>query len=274
MVGDVRRTLVLGFAGIVLVTAIHTGVALGDTGAGSGGEEPQAKAERKPAFDVLSVKHDGSLVPGRIPRMAYYGGRLNYNAALGNLIREAYHLRIWQYSAPFWVEMEYYDVQAITPRGTSPATCRLMLQSALEQRLGLKYHFADKEMNVYELVVLKDGLKLPPATKPTLGEGIKMSRFAFHRDSATLADLADFLTYNVDHPVFDRTGVTGPLRIDLDWSEEAQSARMMRDSQGGTIVDPGIIMAALKRVGLKLKPQKRAVKVFVLDHVNREPTPN
>jgi uncharacterized protein (TIGR03435 family) len=116
-------------------------------GQGLAGEGPQTSqpAISRPAFDVVSVKHAGGLVPGRVPRpIRFRGGRLTCEDTLARIIRAAYHLEDWEYSAPFWMENEYYAVQAIAPTGTSDATKDLMLQTMLERRFALKYHLEEK----------------------------------------------------------------------------------------------------------------------------------
>jgi hypothetical protein len=67
----------------------------------------------RPAFEVVSVKHAGGSAPGRVPRpIRFRGGRLTCEDTLARIIRAAYHLEDWEYSAPFWMETEYYEVQA------------------------------------------------------------------------------------------------------------------------------------------------------------------
>jgi uncharacterized protein (TIGR03435 family) len=99
-----------------------------------------------------------------------------------------------------------------------------------------------------------------------------MGMGTFARDSITMSDLAGgFLTNNMDRPVLDKTGVTGEYRIHLDWSDELRQASPTPGQRG---LDPGIVASALRRVGLSLVSTKALVNTLVIDHVNKEPTPN
>lgn len=230
----------------------------------------------KPAFDVVSIKNSGTLVPGRIPHgiCQLKGTRVMCDQELGVIIRIAYHVETWGYSAPQWVENEFYEVNAVVPEGTQEAAKDLMLQTMLERRLGLTYHREDRQLPIYALTVAKGGAKLaaPLTPKPGEADTQKMTIGALRVNSISLAELASgFLTHNMDRPVFDETGLVGKYRIDLDWSEELKNAGPVASPRG---LDPSVIAVALKKVGLNLEPRRAPVKFLVVDHVNKEATPN
>jgi uncharacterized protein (TIGR03435 family) len=56
--------------------------------------------------------------------------------------------------------MELYTVDAKIPPGTTKEQVRLMWQTLLAERFGLKIHFITKEFPVFELTVAKNGPKL------------------------------------------------------------------------------------------------------------------
>ena len=88
----------------------------------------------------------------------------------------------------------------------------------------------------------------------------------FKSDSTTISNMAGgFLTNNMDRPVLDKTGLTGEYRVQLDWSDELR--------QEGRL-DSTVIGAGLRKLGLNLQAQNATVKVMVVDHINRDPTPN
>jgi uncharacterized protein (TIGR03435 family) len=60
---------------------------------------------------------------------------------------------------PNWVESERYDIEAKSPDGPG-APLQPMLQAMLEDRFKLKVHRETRDMQVYELVVAKGGLKM------------------------------------------------------------------------------------------------------------------
>jgi uncharacterized protein (TIGR03435 family) len=248
------------------------------------GDEAQEAGSQKPAFDVVSIKYSGTAVPGRVPRsIRFKGGRLTCDETLARLIRTAYHLEQWEYSAPFSLEFEYYEVQAIAPPNTSNATRDLMLQTMLEQRLGLKYHREDRQLPIYALLVDKGGLRLQAGTEPAPGQIRQMSNGVFKSNSSALSELAGFLTHTMDRPVIDMTGANGKYRIELDWSgalknappdpDEPTVVSGMRISSGPRLT-PAQVSSDLRRIGLRIEARKLAVKVLVVDHVNKQPTPN
>lgn len=249
-----------------------------------------------PAFEVVSIKYAGPVFPGRLPHgiCELQGTRVMCEETLGFLIRRAFHLKGWEFAASSeghrvpvlasglgyqnssWVDFEYYQVNAIAPAGATEATKNLMLQTMLQQRLGLRYHYEDRQMSVYELTVAKGGLKLPlasaPKSEPAPGEVKKMSMSAFKSDSVTMSDFAGgFLTNHLDRPVLDKTGVTGQYRVDLDWSDEMQHGGSPYGPHG---LDPAFVSRALRKLGLNLDERKDAVKTLVVDRLNRDPTPN
>lgn len=233
----------------------------------------------RPAFEVVSVKHSGGLVPGRVPRpIRFRGGRLTCDDTLARIIRAAYHLEDWEYSAPFWLETEYYEVQAIAPAGTSDAAKDLMLQTMLERRFALKYHREEKQLPIYALTIGKGGLKLPAGVASEPGESRRMSAGVFRSGSSTLKELASFLTNSMDRPVFDKTGSTSKYQMNIDWS-----GALHRDEprkEGGMtlvrppVIEPGEVAGTLRRLGLQLETRKLPVSILVIDSARREPTPN
>lgn len=230
----------------------------------------------KPAFDVLSIKNSGALVPGRVPHgnCQLKGTRVACDQELGVIIRTAYHVESWGYSAPAWVETEFYEVNAVAPAGTQEEAKDLMLQTMLERRLGLTYHREDRQLPIYALTVASGGAKLAPPLTTTRGDAAtqKVTIGALRVNSISLGELASgFLTHNMDRPVLDETGLAGNYRIDLDWSEELNAAGPVAGSHG---LDPGIIAVALRKVGLNLEPRRAPIKILVVDHVNKEATPN
>jgi uncharacterized protein (TIGR03435 family) len=92
--------------------------------------------------------------------------------------------------------------------------------------------------------------------------------WVFKHKSASLADFARFVTSVAGRDVVDQTGIQGRYEFNEDWSKEVVNGM----SAGG--VDPGIAIAGVKRMGLKLQPGKEMRKILVVDRVNKKPTAN
>ncbi len=238
--------------------------------------------DTRSAFDVVSIKYSGSLVPGRVPKPIHFvGGRLACDETLARLITTAYGLKIWEYSPPLWQMTEYYEVKAIAPAGTSLASRDLMLQRMLEERLGLRYHRERKAMPIYALEVGKDGLKLQPGIVSDPNSAQKVSNGAFSSNAANLNDLSEFLTVMMDRPVLNATGLNGTYRMKFNWSEALRDARPRTAGTSETpqpltsgLIDLVRAQNGLKQAGLRLNPRMSPLEQFVVDHVNVKPTPN
>ena len=61
---------------------------------------------------------------------------------------------------PSWLDSDRFDIQAKPESGESKETMQLMMRSLLEDRFHLKLHLETRELLVYNLVVVKDGLKM------------------------------------------------------------------------------------------------------------------
>lgn len=148
---------------------LGTVVVIGLAGAGAYGQDTNAKL----TFDVASIKPaappDGRGGPGVIslrvmanggPGTADPGRWTAENFSLANLIYTAYDLKRYQYSGPAWMDDTRFDVVAKVPEGASKEQFRVMLQNFLADRFKLAIHHEKKEMQVYELVIAKNGLKM------------------------------------------------------------------------------------------------------------------
>jgi hypothetical protein len=119
-----------------------------------------------------------------------------------------------------------------------------MLRTALAERLGLKCHFEERQTSVYVLTVPEGGHKLTAAA-PIVPEGRDRHMGILKNDSATLTDITYFLTTQMDRDVIRRM-----------------------------LPDPGVVIKAIRALGLNLESRKVPLKVLVVDKVNREPSAN
>jgi len=232
----------------------------------------QAQSENPaPAFEVVSVKSSGST---RIPQTAAHGfhltpGRLTCNQALINFITSAYSVnKPWQVIGPDWIQYEKYQFEAVMPQETSKATVRLMLRTMLADRFGLRLHQESREMAVYALVVARGGPKLRPATDLSNLDGMSGGGI-FKAAAITMDALADDLAAIAERPVIDKTGLTGRYNIDMTWTADYENSTSHFGRR-----DIGLLTAIEDQLGLKLEPGRMQLDVWVIDHVNKIPTPN
>jgi uncharacterized protein (TIGR03435 family) len=168
-------------------------------------------------------------------------------------------------AGPDWLNSDEasYDIEAKAPPGTARAQMRQMLATLLAERLHLKLHRESKVLPVYELVAARKGPKLAPPTPGAspgfLSEG-GHDAVRIKSDKATMTDLANRLSLDLDRPVFDRTNLTGVYAIQMKWAREGEGL--------------SVFSAIEEELGLKLQPAKSRIEVLVIDHAERVPSDN
>ncbi len=238
-------------------------------------------ADTPSAFETADV-HSSS--PGTEERGGFTGGgRFDMRGAtLLSLIAVAYDVDTdLVLGGPPWLNSDRFDVIATPPHPTpSPETKRAMLQALLADRFKLAIRREMKDMPAYFLTVGKKGPKLQPADKPGTPNSSRVAGTAgvIHRvcNGYTMAALAELLPQvagvYIDHPVVDKTGLTGAYDFQLDWMGKAQYFAARKNPGDGP--QPVSIFDAIEKLGLKLEPGTHPTQVVVVDSVNRTPTAN
>jgi uncharacterized protein (TIGR03435 family) len=256
---------ITGFAGFQVcrnrfARTLIAGLILGTAGRVWGQENRQLQ------FEVASVKsHKPEEGPLRASTSVEIG-RINFaNVTVKNCIRQAYHLKPYQVSGgPGWLSDDRYDVIAKAAGAASRSQVMLMLQALLADRFKLTFHFEEKEMPIYSLVIAKNGPKIKEAKDD--GNGLEIGGDPQHALSARNISMAQFAgtlsrLQELDHPVVDRTGLKGVFNINLDFEAE--------DSASPDKAGPSIFTALPEQLGLKLETTKGPVQILVIDHVER-----
>jgi uncharacterized protein (TIGR03435 family) len=252
------------------------------------------------AFEVASVKVARPFTPGAgaargcskaNPAMVRCNG-----ITLKMLLMWAYGMdwqqqRSYQIQGPDWIDSESYDVMAKLPEGVAGDKLPAMLQVLLAERFRLKLHKESHILPGYELSAAKGGAKLkqvdvaklPGTLAPGNGKGrptplngmpngvLAMSSRAggvrVARGNVTMEQLTNYLTGQLNCPVFDGTGLKGTYGIDLSY---------VPDEMGGADASAPVatLAQALQALGLKLDPKKAPVDVIVIDRANKVPTQN
>jgi uncharacterized protein (TIGR03435 family) len=279
------------------------------------------QTSRKAEFEVASIKTNVPQIGFHLAADAASGGPGTADpgmfrcskCSLATLIIKAFRLQPYQFPGRTSLTGNTYDILAQVPAGASEDEFSAMLQNLLKDRFGLTWHFDEKKMKGYRLVVGKDGPKLkesteaslPPADQRHSGQGESHSHsgvVAFGRSASyraanrTTADLARILSDQTGLPVDDETGLTGKYDISLRWSGSAAghagnhadagsfaggAGHAAHDDGGapsGLTADPSgptLFDALQEQLGLKLIPAEQAiVRLFVIDRVSQRPTEN
>jgi uncharacterized protein (TIGR03435 family) len=258
-----------------------------------------------PSFDAASVKPSSGST-GLTVDPGLYRVR---GITLRGLIVQAYHLKRYEYSGPSWLDNERYDVDAKVPAGTTSLQRDEMLKTLLSDRFRLQFHREPREMTVYDLVVASTGSKLQQATAYDSGPAPKIifgpDRFpvippgsratttsrgvggqtAFVTNKLSIAQLADYLSSELEAPVLDKTGLAGQYSFLLHFASGRNDVHSTPSKKGSLAGDdsltgsdrdllPTVFEAIRAQLGLQLNRQKGSVEVFIVDKADRIPVEN
>jgi hypothetical protein len=218
-------------------------------------------ASGPPAFEVASVKRN--LTPEssgarlvNLPNGIRYTGQ-----TLRQLLCVAYEVRRDQVVGPGWLDDEFFDVLANSPKVTSGDQIKLMLQSLLIERFSISMHLERRTPS-----------------------GVGFSS-AGDLEAMTLPALANLLARFMDRPVSDGTGLTGIYDIKLHVAKEdlpglrPRAARRtdgtgQHSYDGASSAPVPTVFAALKSLGLNLEKQTALIEYVVLESISRIPVGN
>ena len=277
------RKLLLAAAGIATVAApIVIGVL----------NSPRARAQSKAealTFEVASVKpSDPNL---RRIRMGYTpdGGLNAVNVTLKELIANAYNIVCGKFcdderisGGPKWIYSDRFDVVTKGPQLPQPGRAareqiRQCVQALLADRFKLVIRRETREMQVYHLVVAKNGSKLKEYTGDDQNGGVGGNRPGqLIGERTSLYGLVANLTSMLGRPVIDRTGLTGRYDFKLEWTPEMPPDGKGPDGSGEKVsasapgfADPSIFTALQEQLGLKLESQKGPVEVIIIERAEK-----
>jgi uncharacterized protein (TIGR03435 family) len=206
-------------------------------------------------------------------------------------------------NAPAWVLHDRFDIQGKVDdeqvaslrklsRNDHDEQMRLMVQSMLAERFGLKYHFETRELPVYVLEVAKSGLKCPrDTTSPPAISDPSRPRFRWsaapeppppppgwhppspseHKAQMQALYMRTkgwpfwLLVTSLGHqpelegrPLIDKTGLEGSYDCQMSWSQAGS------DGTGQFFFS-----AVRDQLGLTIQPAKGPVEVLVIDSISR-----
>lgn len=239
----------------------------------------------KPAYDVVVVREwQAGQRPPSYRNDVYRqdpGRVLGQYSPLSALLRYAFHLNpsdpiqgLPAWGGPpggdFSASAKFF-VDARLPPSSTDAQSRLMMQSLLQDRFHLAWHWIKEPTKVLDLVVAPGGFKLRPPdpgkdTPPPTGKvftcppDVSGCAFLYSR-AMTMAELAAALPKHFfGRPVVDHTGLGGtfvvPELVLIPPGEVSQSV-------------PGAATELREATGLAFRPATETLPVLVVDHVTK-----
>jgi bla regulator protein BlaR1 len=255
----------------------------------------------RPSFEVATIKASSKDETGSAMGITDGGrGFKTGNATVRDLIQEAYNLKStdqvlgasgWMTTEKFDVEARMDDAQAdllkAMPMGQKIDQVRLMVQSLLAERFGLKLHESTRENSFFALEVAKGGAKLKPtamaaadphsvnAPHPVVGPLVHwMGPGKLQATGVAVGTLTEELSrmpelgsqggFTMGELVVDKTGLTGMYDWTLTWSPDNGSGEKAENGDA-----PSLYTALQEQLGLKLVKAKGPVEVVVIDHIEK-----
>jgi uncharacterized protein (TIGR03435 family) len=241
-------------------------------------------AQSPPAFDAASIKPTPAGQRGGGTSSGFNSITFQ-NTTLRYCIAFAYKVKDYQIIAPKWLEDEHFDINAKGPEGSTHAHLPEMLQTLLKDRFHLEFHRETKDLPGLELVMAKDGIKVPKSAPKPPGPGAHGMRTSFRfgiggsmsGENVKMESLASSIAALLGRPVVNQTKLDGEYDISLDFSfDDTKFGEMVRTTgppppemeQGESV------FKSIQKLGLKLEAKKVPTAIIVVDRMDRTPTEN
>lgn len=261
-----------------------------------------------PKFEVASVRPSdpNDRKSSAMPRT--WGdetGKVSlHHIPLNYLLCHVYNLQPDQLSGPSWLPDEFFDILATVPADAPKERVPLMFQSLLAERFKLRFHRETHTAKVFALVVGKGGSKLKEALpddpewktgykttgsgedrifsesgagdlgryKGTLAHGMAHDEY----QNMTMENLAKFFSQSpqvLGLPVVDMTGLRGSYQVTLDYPVTALRGAPANSDDAS---DPSGVsfLDSLHKMGLDVVRREAPTERFVIDQIEKTPTPN
>ena len=276
-----------------------------------------AQSAAKKEFEVASIRANPPQTgfrfgadAGGTPNLSNPGMFRCANCTLATLISTAFDLKNYQLPSRSALGNTTFEIAAKIPDGAAADDYRPMLQNMLKERFGLTFHYQEKSMRGYHLVIGKNGSKLKESAgeaKPAApsrgwqeqghshtGTTNFGGQSSFNAANQTMADLAQMISDQLGVPVEDQTKLSARYDIALRWTGTAAPSGgghgeggfggagghgdhggggapvARREETGATIFE-----ALQAQLGLRLVQAEQATaRLFIVDHAERTPSAN
>ena len=218
-----------------------------------------ADVQRAP-YDVASIRRNTS---GRqMGRAGDYPGRFaRSNASLRQILQSIFGLRPYQVvGGADWIDRDRFDVLVSAP-DVPVQRMRGAALNAIHDRFSLHLRRETRDMDVYELVRLRNDATLGPGLRRRDDE----CTYRYNAPAGALRGtclpwrrVALLMTAVTDRPVIDRSGLDGNFDVNLQWTPDLQSEQQPSDTR------VGLLTAVREQFGLRLERARAPVEVLVI----------
>ncbi len=202
------------------------------------------------------------------------------NFSLQDILRAAFGMQDDRISgSPDWATAERFDIEAkvddsdVAKLGTLTfEQRRAMLLPLLVDRFDLKFHYEQRDLPTYDLVIAKGGSKLKESNAEFTQRHIRpVGSGQLESIGTPLKALVPILSRQLGRTVFDKTGLTGLYDYNLQWTPDSGLGPSPNGSNGNadSASRPDLFTALREQLGLSLESQKGPVEVAVVDHIGK-----
>ena len=259
-------------------------------------------AQEAPTFEVASVKQNTSNDGPQFLRLLP-GNRMSVtNMPVRALITLSFQLQQFQLvGGPSWITSDHFDITAKMEGEPKPIVAGelppmiVAVRSLLADRFKLKMHKETREMDIYNLVMIKPGVPGPglkqsttdcvaqanarrggapgpPPAPPGLNDPMPCGLVGFpgviRAGSQPISQVTNMLTNQTGRMVFDKTGLTGAWDFTLKYLFEGRGNQPLPPGIPAPDPDaPSIYTAIQEQLGMKLESAKAQVEVTVIDSI-------
>jgi uncharacterized protein (TIGR03435 family) len=191
---------------------------------------------------------------------------------------------------PDWANQDNFDIDAKASEedlpewqkpDQQPAMLHAMMQALLEDRCKMVVHREIKEVQVYSLVVGKNGPKFKPTNPDETHQGVKLpfggilspSQNGMTLYAAPMSSLAALMSsigrMGTGRPIQDKTGLTGLYDLTLTQGQIAVERPSPGDASAASDPSGSPAAAMAEALGLKLESTKAPVETLVIDHIEK-----
>jgi bla regulator protein BlaR1 len=204
---------------------------------------------------------------------------------------------------PKWVATDDFHIEARAEGDPTKDQMRLMMQSLLADRFGLKIHTETQPAQVLALTLVKTGKTgpklrphadgppcdvvtpspakgapsanadvFPPTCDSYLLQRSKTTHVShFGARNTTMPMIAHSLAMigQLGRPVIDQTGLSGSYDFSIEWTPEPNATTPTGLNAQPEPPETTFLEAVKEQLGLKLEPTKVPLDVLVVDHIER-----
>jgi uncharacterized protein (TIGR03435 family) len=242
-----------------------------------------ALGQTKPALSAFEAASVRPIAPNDLQGSSFEfrpGSLKITNGTLIGIIESAFEVRDFQIAGtPRWANSDRYNIVATSASG-DPATkagdqpveislTRQRLRNLLSERFQFKAHYETRDLPIYVLTAAKGGPALKDGKPSNTPAGIQKVCGQMTGMSASMSNLATYLSRELDRIVEDRSGLSGRYDFHLDWTPHPDRCPVFTIDAGNPVAWPSLFTALREQLGLKLESTRGPVQVIVIDSVKK-----